>query len=137
MAKLLLLDDDEGDLEWMSEALRGQGHEVRCFSSGRAALAGLREWTPDLIVADVLMPEIDGIAFGRLVRRYHVPLVIVSIAQRQVEAVLAGAVGYVHKPATANEVRAAVVRALHDTTSPSTILIVDDDVDVRQLFRSC
>jgi CheY-like chemotaxis protein len=136
MAKLLMLDDDEQALTWMRAALESRGHEVTTHTTARAALGALETSTPDLIVADILMPEIDGLAFARLVRsRGAVPLVFVSIATRQAEAVLAGAIGYVKKPASANDVRAAVQRVLGEGPRQNTVLVVDDDPDVRDLYR--
>jgi CheY-like chemotaxis protein len=136
MAKLLMLDDDEQALTWMRAALESRGHEVTVYTSARAALEALETFKPDLIVADILMPEIDGVAFARLVRSHGgVPLVFVSIAARQAEAVLAGAVGYVKKPASANDIRAAVQRVLGEGPRKNTVLVVDDDPDVRDLYR--
>jgi CheY-like chemotaxis protein len=137
MAKLLMLDDDSKALEWTSAALATRGHEVAGFTSARAALTALESWTPDLIVADILMPEIDGLAFARIVRRHrNVPLLFVSIAPRQAEAVLAGAVGYVQKPASAAEIREAVDRVLGELARQNEILIVDDEEDVRELYTA-
>ncbi|HVJ89360.1 MAG TPA: response regulator [Labilithrix sp.] len=137
MAKLLLLDDDPDTLTWMSALLEGLGHEVRTVLSGKRALTVLEKWTPDLIISDLLMPEMDGLTFARWVRRYrHVPVMFVSIARRQAEAVLAGAVGYVQKPATVQELREAVDRVLGRGARQNTILVVDDDIDIRVLYRS-
>jgi CheY-like chemotaxis protein len=131
-----MLDDDEEALTWMRAALESRGHEVMAFTSAREALAALETSTPDLIMSDMLMPEIDGLSFARLVRRHHeIPIVFVSISTRQAEAVLAGAIGYVKKPASANDVRAAVDRVLGEGARQNAILVVDDDVDVRELYR--
>jgi CheY-like chemotaxis protein len=136
MAKLLLLDDDAETLTWVAAALESRGHEVVTFRTGKAALEKLETYTPDLIVADILMPELDGLAFARIVRKHKgIPLIFVSIAKKQAEAVLAGAIGYVQKPATASEIRAAVERALGEGARSSSILVVDDDEDVRTLYR--
>ena len=136
MAKLLLLDDEPEALEWMTAALAALGHEVRGYSSGRTALAALSEWRPDLIVADILMPEMDGLAFARLVRAHGGPPVLfISIAMKRAEAILAGAVGYVQKPATADEVRAAVQQVLGREAGRASILLVDDDPSTLELFR--
>jgi CheY-like chemotaxis protein len=135
MAKLMLLDDDEEALMWMSAALENRGHEVRTFSSARGALEVLEDVAPDLIVADMMMPEIDGLAFARLAaERRETPLMFVSIAKREAEAVIAGAIGYVQKPATAAEIRAAVERILGEGDRRAMILVVDDDPAVRDLY---
>ncbi len=137
MAKLLLLDDDAATLAWMGPALELKGHEVRAFTRAIDALEALEEWTPDLIVADIVMTEMDGLEFARLTRRLHgVPLMFVSVASLRAEAVIAGAAGYVQKPATAAEVRAEVERVLGNGKERGTILVVDDDAAARWLFRS-
>jgi CheY-like chemotaxis protein len=136
MAKLLLLDDEPEALEWMTAALATLGHEVHGYESGRAALAHLSRWRPDLIVADILMPEMDGLAFARLVRAHDGPPVLfISIAMKRAEAILAGAVGYVQKPATADEIRAEVERVLGRHAGRASILVVDDDLSTRELYR--
>jgi CheY-like chemotaxis protein len=133
-----LLEDDEGTLAWMTAALTELGHDVRGFLDGRAALDAAGAWAPDLIVADILMPEMDGLTFARLVRTHHdVPVMFVSIARKQAEAVLLGSVGYVQKPATAAEIRRAVTDVLGHPKTKNTILVVDDEADVREVYRSC
>src|SRR5688572_19832842 len=109
MAALLLVDDDPTTIAWMAPALEGRGHEVQAFTSAQEALGALERWTPDLIISDILMPALDELAFARLARRLQgVPALFVSIARREADAVLAGALGYLQKPATAGELRAAV-----------------------------
>lgn len=137
MAKLLLVDDDQGTLGWMAPALEARGHVVRGVASPTEALGAMDEWTPDLIISDIMMPEMDGLTFARIARRHRgVPLMFVSIARKQAEAVIAGAVGYVQKPATAAEIRAAVDRVLGRRAERNVILVVDDDADLRELYRT-
>lgn len=137
MARLMIVDDDEPTLAWMIAALASLGHEVRGFARGQDALASTTTWQPDLIVTDILMPELDGLAFTRLARKLRkVPVVCVSIAGLEADAVLSGAGGFVQKPATAAEVRAAVERVMGRDAEHNTILVVDDDADIRELYRS-
>lgn len=135
MAKLLLLDDEPDALLWMVASLTGIGHQVRAYTNGRSALESLDTWRPDLILSDILMPEMDGLAFARLVRAHgDPPVMFISIAVKQAEAILAGAVGYVQKPATANEVREAVKEVLGHPQRRATIMIVDDDYESLDLY---
>jgi CheY-like chemotaxis protein len=137
MASLLIVDDDEQTVKWMVPALEARGHVVRAFAHPSAALAALEAWTPELILTDIMMPEVDGLSFARLIRRwYGVPIMFVSIAASQAEAVVSGASGYVQKPATPQEIRAAIDRVLARSAQRSTILVVDDDAATRQLHRA-
>ncbi len=137
MAKLLMLDDDENALTWMRAALESRGHELAVFTRARDALAALETFEPDIVVADVMMPELDGLSFARLVQRNRkIPLIFVSIAKKQAEAVLAGAVGFVTKPASAAEIRAAVDRILGEGARQSVVLVVDDDPSILDLYKA-
>jgi len=136
MAKLLIVDDDEGTLAWMGEALTDVGHEVRAIRGGRAALETLRAWTPDLILADILMPEMDGFVFSRLAQLHErVPVMLVSALKKEAEAILRGVAGYIQKPVTASELRSAVERVLGAGARDVAILVVDDDPDIRHCYR--
>jgi CheY-like chemotaxis protein len=135
MAKILVVDDDGGTLAWMAAALGSAGHEVRAAGGGRAALDAARAWSPELILTDILMPELDGFAFSRLVRAHHrVPVMLISAMKKEAEAILRGAAAYVQKPVTAGELRAAVDRVLGGATHV-TILVVDDEADIRACYR--
>jgi CheY-like chemotaxis protein len=131
-----VVDDDEGTLSWMAAALKDAGHDVRAISSGRAAVMTAKAWTPDLILADIMMPEMDGFALSRLVQgEGRVPVMLVSALKKEAEAILRGAAGYVQKPVTASELRAAVDHVLGKTSSNVAILVVDDEPDIRQCYK--
>jgi diguanylate cyclase (GGDEF)-like protein/PAS domain S-box-containing protein len=66
--KVLLVDDDEVNLLLTSMALRERGFAVTEATSGEAAIAMLRDWSPDVIVLDGLMPGLDGFQTCRVVR---------------------------------------------------------------------
>jgi DNA-binding NtrC family response regulator len=68
MATILVVDDEEDMLETIAYNLERAGHEVIRASSGAAALERLAEHTPDLIISDVMMPGMDGLAFCAAVR---------------------------------------------------------------------
>ncbi|MDP1900662.1 MAG: EAL domain-containing protein [Rubrivivax sp.] len=66
--EVLLVDDDEVNLLLTSLALRERGFHITETSSGEQALALLRDWTPDLVVLDALMPGLDGFETCRRLR---------------------------------------------------------------------
>jgi CheY-like chemotaxis protein len=136
MSRILIVDDDRGTLEWMEAALTGAGHEVQVAPSAQRALALLDLWTPDLALIDVLMPEIDGWAFNRMILHYGIPVLFVSIVHVEGEAVLRGCTGFLRKPLSPARLRAEVQRILGSPRERPTILVVDDDPDIRFALAS-
>ena len=67
-AKILLVDDEPDILEILEFNLRKEGFEVATAADGEAGLRLAREWHPDLIVLDIMMPEMDGVEVCRQLR---------------------------------------------------------------------
>src|SRR5260370_34746643 len=65
MARILLAEDDDNMRTFLSRALRRAGHEVHAVADGDAALAWVSDRPVDLLLADVVMPGIDGIELAR------------------------------------------------------------------------
>jgi two-component system cell cycle response regulator CpdR len=65
MARILLAEDDDSIRIFLARALRRAGHEVEAHGSGETALAALADASFDLLVADVVMPGLDGIELAR------------------------------------------------------------------------
>lgn len=70
MAHILIVDDDGDSSEPLSIFLKAAGHEVTCKPDGREALVVVLSHTPDVIVLDLAMPEMDGPSFLEVVRSY-------------------------------------------------------------------
>jgi DNA-binding response OmpR family regulator len=67
--KISLVDDDDGLRDALQEVLQRAGHEVRAASNGIKAAQLLREWSADLVVCDMLIPDSEGFEVLRSVRR--------------------------------------------------------------------
>jgi CheY-like chemotaxis protein len=82
MARVLVVDDDADSCEAMAGVLRLRGHDAVCAANGREALSVVIDNPPDFAVVDVLMPEMNGVEFVRVVRSYlrlqHLPVLIVT-----------------------------------------------------------
>ena len=82
MASILIVDDDRDGREALSRLLQGAGHQVECASDGRDALAAVLARTPDLILLDMFMPQIDGSSLLEIVRSYlrlqSLPVVVLT-----------------------------------------------------------
>jgi signal transduction histidine kinase len=101
-ARILVVDDDEGLLILMAEVLRAEGHEVATAGSGQAALRWLAAETPDLMLLDLKLRDIDGPALLEKLQRTesHTPFLVVTgqgDEKAAVEVMKRGALDYVMK----------------------------------------
>jgi DNA-binding response OmpR family regulator len=87
--RVLVVDDDLSIQGFLAEALADEGYDVRTAGNGREALAILHVWRPDLILLDLMMPEMDGWAFRAeqrtLPEASMVPVIVLS-ATRDLDA---------------------------------------------------
>ena len=111
----ILVADDNADLRVYLRRLLGTYWNVTAVADGAQALEAARDQRPDLILADVMMPNVDGFALLRAVRAdpalQHVPVVLLTAragADMAVEGLLAGADDYLAKPFSARELIARV-----------------------------
>jgi two-component system response regulator MprA len=115
-ATVLLVDDDPRILRMLERTLSAEGYAVAAVADGGAALARVERSVPDLIVLDVAMPGLDGLAVTRRVRakRLAVPILLLTARdalEDRVAGLDAGADDYLVKPFEVAEL-AARVRAL-------------------------
>ena len=69
MARILVVDDEPDERFLVGRTLNRAGHEVTVAGDGAAGLKAVQEWSPDLVVTDVMMPVMDGVEFIRRLRR--------------------------------------------------------------------
>jgi CheY-like chemotaxis protein len=70
MASILIVDDSSDTRDALCRFLEAGGHRVRCVPNGREALAAVINQSPDVVLLDLLMPEMDGPSFLEVVRSY-------------------------------------------------------------------
>jgi len=80
MAKILILDDNLDMLEMQAEHLRAEGHHVSLATTGPAAIARIKELGFDLLVTDLIMPDMDGIEVIMSLRKLQPPIRIIAIS---------------------------------------------------------
>jgi DNA-binding NtrC family response regulator len=117
MARVLLVDDDPGVRSLLVRLLRAQGHETAEAESGVKALEFLEESNADLVVSDLRMPGMSGLALLELVKKRvpHVPIVLLTAyasPETTVDAVQLGAFDYLEKPFRNDVLLSVVERAL-------------------------
>lgn len=113
--KILIADDEQHILDTLGAYLRQDGFEVLAYRNGRDALAAFRSEQPDLVILDVMMPELDGWSVARQIRKQSdVPLLFLTARVEEADQLIGlelGADEYVTKPFSPRVV-AARVRAL-------------------------
>jgi DNA-binding NtrC family response regulator len=114
--KILVVDDERAIRFSLVELLESDGHEVREAEHAPAALAALEQAPADLVLSDLTMPAMDGMALLEEVRARHPETLFVLVTahgdeRTAVRALGEGAYGYVPKPFDNDEIRALVRRA--------------------------
>jgi two-component system cell cycle response regulator len=113
--KILVVDDNQDNIEIIATRLRFRGYEILEASDGAQALALVREAAPDLILLDVMLPDIDGYEISRRIKGDNdlpfVPIILVTArdsTQDKVAGLDAGADDYLTKPINFPELEARV-----------------------------
>lgn len=114
-ANILAIDDTPANLRLLVGILTEQGYKVRAVPSGKLALAGIRQSPPDLILLDIMMPEMDGYEVCTQLKAdaksRDIPVIFISAINEVLDKVKAFAVGgvdYIAKPFQVEEVLARV-----------------------------
>jgi two-component system KDP operon response regulator KdpE len=119
---ILVVDDEPQITRVLKTTLSSQGYGVRTASDGDEALQILKEWTPDLVITDLRMPNLGGLELCRQIRaKSRVPIIVLSVKGEErikVEALDAGADDYVTKPFGVHELLARVRAALRRAAAP-------------------
>src|SRR3954447_5617081 len=110
--RILVVDDEAQITRVLRTTLSAQRYDVRVANDGETALEIMKDWSPDLVITDVSMPNMDGLALCHEVRtRSQVPIIVLSVREddrTKVKALDLGADDYVTKPFHMNELLARV-----------------------------
>jgi two-component system KDP operon response regulator KdpE len=123
--RILVIDDESQITRVLRAALSAQGYDVRTANDPEEGLRLYRDWPPDLVITDLMMPVLSGVEVCRAIRsRGATPVLVLSVREHErskVEALDAGADDYVTKPFSIQEllarVRAHLRRAPERTTA--------------------
>jgi two-component system KDP operon response regulator KdpE len=136
MSRLLLIDDEAPFVRALGVSLRALGYEVDAAATGAAGLAKAATSSPDIIVLDLGLPDMDGLAVLQGLRAWTTVPVIVLSARHQdaakVAALDGGADDYVTKPFSMSELLARIRAALRrrSTAAAEDVAIETDDFRV-------
>ena len=114
--RILVVDDDPPSVKMTAFLLREEGYEVITADNGRAALEIVESQSPDLVIMDVMMPQLDGLEVTRRIRQtMDVPIIILSAkgdTADKVTGLEVGADDYLAKPFEPSELLARVKAVL-------------------------
>jgi len=116
LPRVLVVDDERHIRDLLEIGLGDEGYDVRSAPDGQAGLQIAKEWSPDAIVLDVMLPKIDGIALLPMLRKLtEAPIVMLSAKGETIDKVAGlhgGADDYVSKPFEMAELTARLETAL-------------------------
>ncbi|MGR4066183.1 MAG: response regulator [Vulcanimicrobiaceae bacterium] len=139
-ARIAIVDDEPHIRELLELALAHHGYSVRCAADGQAGLALVKAFEPDLVILDVMMPKIDGIALLPMLRRVTEAPVIMLSARGELEdrvgGLTHGADDYLSKPFEIAELLAHVEAKLRRPRLETRAVLAYEDLSVDIVERS-
>lgn len=140
-ARLLIVDDEEALMSALCNTLKVEGYAATGFTSARAALAQLRERQFDLLLTDLMMPEMDGIALLHAAQEIDPDLVGIVMTghgtiDTAVEALRGGALDYVLKPFRLTNLLPVLTRALETRRLRTENIQLREAVSIYELSRA-
>ena len=109
MKKIFIVEDDPVTVRLLKVMLEKRNYDVQDCDNGAAAIDKIRDYKPDLVLMDVIMPEIDGVEATRMIKNdpelASIPVIILSALGQEIEVskgLTAGADGYMKKPFDTN-----------------------------------
>lgn len=117
---VLVIEDDSAISNFMTAILTGNDYKVLTADTGKSGISMCATWSPDLVILDLGLPDIDGIEVLKTIRGWsEIPILIVSARGNEVEKVSAldeGADDYITKPFGTSELLARIRTALRHST---------------------
>jgi two-component system OmpR family response regulator len=136
--RILVVDDEPNIADLVATALRYEGFDVQTKATGRTAVDAVREWSPQLVVLDVMLPDVDGFAVQERLRRdgRRVPVLFLTArdtVEDRVRGLTLGGDDYLTKPFSIDElvarVRAVLRRTQPEDASRERISYFDLEID--------
>jgi len=132
---ILIVDDEEAIRQFLSVALTSQNYLTAEATAGQEAIIIAKSNLPDLIILDLLLPDLDGVEVTRQLRQFtQIPIIILSVRDSEkdkIAALDAGADDYLTKPFGSGELLARVrVAWRHKSPSLSEPVFINGDISV-------
>ena len=150
MTRLLVVDDEPDIVELLSASLKYHGYDVASATSGRQAMEEARRFRPDMILLDVMMPELDGFEVLRKLRGEGTRVPVLFLTARdatedKIKGLTLGGDDYVTKPFSLSEILARIQAVLRRVADPAgaaaaslrlTFADIELDEDTHEVFKA-
>jgi len=138
MAATILIVEDESDLSAIvADYITAAGYQAEVIADGCEALASIQREPPDLIVLDIMLPGLDGMALCKAVREMsEVPIIMVTAKVEEIDRLLGlevGADDYLCKPFSPRELVARIKAILRRSRKPDDTRVVEIDEAARSV----
>jgi signal transduction histidine kinase/CheY-like chemotaxis protein len=135
-ALVMVVDDDPNARDLLATTVRREGYRVIEATDGESALALARQWHPNIVTLDVLMPRMDGWAVLTALKSdselAEIPVVIVTVLEDRGIAVSLGAAEFLTKPVDRARLAATIRQHVYGS---GVVLVIDDEDESRSLAR--
>ncbi|MEO8822419.1 MAG: GAF domain-containing protein [Ginsengibacter sp.] len=130
-ATILVVDDDDSIRSLLEQELGEAGYLIEQAPNGKAALESIRKHRPDLIILDVMMPEMNGFDVAAILKNdpqtMDIPIIILSIIQDKARGFRIGVDRYLTKPIDTAQLFTEVGNLLEQGKSKKKVMVVDED----------
>nr|MBA2499088.1 response regulator [Chitinophagaceae bacterium] len=131
-ATILVVDDEESIRSLLHQELNDAGYLVEEASNGKEALESIRKNRPDLILLDIMMPELNGFDLAAILKNdpltMDIPIIVLSIVQDKARGFRIGVDRYLTKPIDTAQLFAEVGTLLEQGKSKKKVMVVDEDM---------
>ena len=130
-ATILVVDDDDSIRSLLQQELSDAGYLIEQATNGKEALEAVRKNKPDLIILDVMMPEMNGFDVAAILKNdpqtMDIPIIVLSVVQDKARGYRIGVDRYLTKPINTTELFAEVGSLLEQGKSKKKVMVVDED----------
>jgi CheY-like chemotaxis protein len=131
VASILIVDDDDSIRSLLQQELSEAGYLIDEATNGKEALERLRSHRPDLIILDVMMPEMNGFDVAAILKNdpqtMDIPIIVLSIVQDKIRGYRIGIDRYLTKPIDTAQLFTEVGALLQQGKSKKKVMVVDED----------
>jgi len=130
-AHILIVDDDDSIRSLLQQELGDAGYQIEEARNGKEALAKVREGRPDLILLDIMMPEMNGFDVAAVLKNdpqtMDIPIIVLSVVQDKARGFRIGVDRYLNKPIDTGILFNEIGNLLEQGKSKKKVMIVDED----------